>query len=274
VSIELMSAVWGCDELQSSELLCMLALSDWANEAGECWPSYPTLASRVRKSERTTMRLIANLEKAGWLTKDVRPGRTRHNSYRLNVARIYRQAGAEKHDTMSRYDAKKGDTMSRYDAGKRDISDIKRDISDIKRDIAMSPDPLEGSVRDDPSGGGGPASDAPAPPPAPKSSRHSPAVEAYRAMHERYPSKAQIGIIDAADIVDLERWRVAITAWAAMGYNPGNVAGQIEWYRDGVPERAGGNGRPAATDDDMAAALRTIQNECKPRGGGYGESAG
>lgn len=56
----------------------------------------------------------------------------------------------------------------------------------------------------------------------------------------------------ARTVTDLDRWRETVTAWQQAGYKPGNIGGQLEWYRDGIPgrrrwqDRSSASGRPAA----------------------------
>lgn len=52
LSIKIMSWVWDHSPYEGKALLLHLALADFANDAGECWPSQPTLASKARCTER------------------------------------------------------------------------------------------------------------------------------------------------------------------------------------------------------------------------------
>ena len=46
----------------------------------------------------------------------------------------------------------------------------------------------------------------------------------------------------AAEITDAEKWRQTMQAWSDHGYNPANIAGQIDWYATGIPQRGKTNG--------------------------------
>jgi hypothetical protein len=46
----------------------LLALADFANDRGECWPSVAKIAARARLSVRQTRRHLTTLERAGWIT--------------------------------------------------------------------------------------------------------------------------------------------------------------------------------------------------------------
>lgn len=58
-----------------------------------------------------------------------------------------------------------------------------------------------------------------------------PPVKAYRDLHNRWPSMAQMKLIDAAAVSDLGLWVRVLTTWAGRGYKPNNIEGQLEWYR-------------------------------------------
>jgi hypothetical protein len=68
-----------------------------------------------------------------------------------------------------------------------------------------------------------------------------PAVLAFAEFLPRgSPSAAQATAI-VTGVSDVERWRAVLTEWSLRGYNVGNVAGLLDWYRDGIPP----GGKPA-----------------------------
>lgn len=69
-----MSAVWGL-ALSDSDMLILLALADWSNDHGECWPSIAQLVDKTRKSERTIQGAIKSLCEAGHMTRTYIVGR-------------------------------------------------------------------------------------------------------------------------------------------------------------------------------------------------------
>jgi hypothetical protein len=74
MSIRIMSAAWEV-HLPDSEKLILLALADWSNDEGECWPSVARIAQKSSKSERTVQGALAKLEAAGHISRDQRLGR-------------------------------------------------------------------------------------------------------------------------------------------------------------------------------------------------------
>jgi hypothetical protein len=65
VSIKVMSWYWDNSAADGHLLLALLALSDWANDDGECYPSVKRIAQRIRRSVRATQDAIAELEQLG-----------------------------------------------------------------------------------------------------------------------------------------------------------------------------------------------------------------
>ena len=68
-----MRAVW-TSGLPPTARLVLLALADWADDAGRCWPSLPQIADKTGFTERTVRTAIAEVE-GQWLTREIRHGR-------------------------------------------------------------------------------------------------------------------------------------------------------------------------------------------------------
>lgn len=74
MSIRVMSAVWELS-LPDSEKIIALALADWCDDEGCCWPSVAQIVRKASKSERTVQGVLASLEDKGILKRDQRPGK-------------------------------------------------------------------------------------------------------------------------------------------------------------------------------------------------------
>jgi Helix-turn-helix domain len=61
MSIRIMSMVWADAPYRGSVLLLLLALAGWANEAGTCWPSLPTIAKKTRLGTRQVNNILKRL---------------------------------------------------------------------------------------------------------------------------------------------------------------------------------------------------------------------
>lgn len=172
MSITHMAVVWKLPDpdLRDAKLLTLLALADFANDAGECWPGQPTLAQRARVSERHVARIIVWLEENGYVEVLVKGNGKGHSSrYRLLLkGDILTPNGVTKGDKLSSNPRKKDDKSSpnhrqykkddnlspnappkddKVSGFKGDIGSAKGDIGDTKGDIAMSTEPpLEPSL--------------------------------------------------------------------------------------------------------------------------------
>ena len=78
MSIKVMIHVWEKSRHEGTELLAALALADWANDDGVCWPTICRIAQRTRVSERQATNVIHALEASGELY--VQRGRGRISS--------------------------------------------------------------------------------------------------------------------------------------------------------------------------------------------------
>lgn len=83
MSILISSKVWESGPEKQSQLLVMLALADFANDAGVCWPSMETLALKVRMTERGTRKIVGTLKADGWISVKIGGGRHGCNEYTL-----------------------------------------------------------------------------------------------------------------------------------------------------------------------------------------------
>ncbi|OGC90207.1 MAG: hypothetical protein A2W25_15495 [candidate division Zixibacteria bacterium RBG_16_53_22] len=79
---------------------------------------------------------------------------------------------------------------------------------------------------------------------SPKASTH-PAIVIYREVKRSYPRKElypmiieQVGDSQAA----LDLWRAVLIGWSAVGWNPMNVSGMLEFFRRGEIPKTNGNG--------------------------------
>lgn len=74
MSIRVMSAVWEI-ALPDSEKLIALALADWCDDDGKCWPSVAQIAAKCSKSVRTVQGALISLEGKGLLRRDMIAGK-------------------------------------------------------------------------------------------------------------------------------------------------------------------------------------------------------
>jgi hypothetical protein len=86
MSIRVMSEVWRSAPCEGTALIVLLALADFADDGGECWPSMPVVAKKARLEVRQAYRIMAQLQRAGLVSIEHRGGgRGLVNRYRLNI---------------------------------------------------------------------------------------------------------------------------------------------------------------------------------------------
>ena len=88
MSIRVMSSVWDDARTQAhTELLVLLALADWANDDGYCWPTISALAAKARLSERAVQQILGRLIATGRIRRIPGGGRGRANRYQVVTAK-------------------------------------------------------------------------------------------------------------------------------------------------------------------------------------------
>lgn len=85
MSIRVMNRVWEHAEYKESTLLILLALADFADDNGICWPEVPTLAAKARVSDRRAIDIIQVLEKEGAIVYQRGGGRGKRSLYGVLV---------------------------------------------------------------------------------------------------------------------------------------------------------------------------------------------
>jgi hypothetical protein len=89
VSIRVMSLIWDAyPGGGGSELLALLALADWSDDEGRCWPAVAAIAEKARLSRSQAQRVVHGLIGSGFVLVEGneyggKPGATRQ--YRINL---------------------------------------------------------------------------------------------------------------------------------------------------------------------------------------------
>lgn len=83
MSIRLMTAVWEREDLASTHKLVLLALADWANDEGLCWPSISRLAIKTSMAGRSVQRIIRQLEDMKFIRREEEIGKG--NRYWISI---------------------------------------------------------------------------------------------------------------------------------------------------------------------------------------------
>jgi hypothetical protein len=241
MSIDVMSTVWRQSKQKGSALLLLLSLADYADEKGVAFPSVDTLAGKVRMTPRNVQLLLRKLEADGEIVIKANAGPGGANRYRLTFQ------GGEKFSSQNGTDNGGG-------------GEIQREGGEIQRAKGVKPASPDPSLDPPVQQGQGEAAEPPAPPATPPSvaialdgetataepdpttpraMTEQPVIVAYRAVFQRFPSRAQMVQLLQHGISDLPRWERALTSWLMAGYNPLNIGGMFDWYDH--PERIAGS---------------------------------
>lgn len=89
MSIEAMTWAFKRKGLTPTEKIVLLALADWANDDGECYPGQTTIAEKCDVSERTVRSVLARLIEWGLIDSEERrrpDGYRTSNLYRLRTS--------------------------------------------------------------------------------------------------------------------------------------------------------------------------------------------
>src|SRR5690625_4948149 len=108
MSVRVMTMVWECDALEDkAELLVMLALADWSDDKGRCYPGMNAIAKKSRMSRRNAQYVLQRLrDERGLVSWEENRGRNNTNIYRINLEALRRSASS------------KGATTAHYKEGK------------------------------------------------------------------------------------------------------------------------------------------------------------
>ncbi len=97
MAVRVLSQVWDGYPGGGSELLALLALADWSDDEGRCWPSIAAIAKKTRLSRSQTQRTVHALIESGYVIVTGNetggaPGTTRQ--YRINLKALTSSAHA------------------------------------------------------------------------------------------------------------------------------------------------------------------------------------
>ena len=88
MSIKAMSWVWDNSPYEGVGLLVHLALADFADDQGVCWPSQKRISDKCKSSERHVRRIIKQMVDDGQIMiVEKSNGVTTNNKYRLLMDR-------------------------------------------------------------------------------------------------------------------------------------------------------------------------------------------
>ena len=131
MSFEVSNFYWDCcPGVKGSDRLVILALADYCNEGGWCYPSVPELARRCQFSDRGTQKILARLAAGGHIAVEAHQGmcRTRGSSTHKYHLLAYQRsrANAKGESTRSPFAAEKGEQIDEKGEPARSPFDVEK----------------------------------------------------------------------------------------------------------------------------------------------------
>jgi hypothetical protein len=83
MSVRVMSEVWQNSPYKGGTLLVLLALADWADDSGRCFPKIPAIAKKARLSEREVTRVLGDMVEEGVVEVATESSRGRGKVYQI-----------------------------------------------------------------------------------------------------------------------------------------------------------------------------------------------
>lgn len=93
MSIKVMSWVWENGPGTQAERLVLLAIADFCDDAGNCWPSMARIGEKACMTERGARGVVRRLESEGWLVVAIGGGRGGCSQYRITMGKPEAQTG-------------------------------------------------------------------------------------------------------------------------------------------------------------------------------------
>lgn len=93
MSIRVQSLIWEFAPYEGNTLLTFLALGDWADDEGFCWPRMEQLAKKSRQSIRSSQYAVSKLSKDGYLIRVCGSGKGNSNEFHINMQKLHLLSG-------------------------------------------------------------------------------------------------------------------------------------------------------------------------------------
>lgn len=243
MSIKVMTRVWEHAQHKESTLLILLALADFADDNGICWPEVPTLAAKARVSDRRATDIIQALEKDGSIVFKRGGGRGKRSLYGVLVGLNDEQKEKVKliHRNYFTENKTVKPAVRKGELQRKEKVNYSVNSSTVSaQQDASNPDPIrQGSVKEPSERGNEQKKQAQAP-------ARTPALLAY---FEAYPNERlnadQVEQINST-VVDISKWLDVLKYWKGSGYRAQSIPKMLDRYLTGATvanDRPGGNGR-------------------------------
>lgn len=146
MSVKIMAMVWDKSPASGSELLCLLAMADWANDqGGSLHPSVLTLAHKIRISESQTRRILHKFIEQGFLSvvgnaQGGKPGASRR--YQINVPKLLALPDIAETGSVDAHEPSETGSMDAHESAETGSVDARDGSHGCARRVApMTPKP-------------------------------------------------------------------------------------------------------------------------------------
>jgi hypothetical protein len=120
VSVETSNRVWKYSQKGGTPLLLLLAMADWSDDWGYCYPSIEQMAIKCRQTERNILNLIADLEQAGEIRRVAR-GKGGRGKFSGSVYQVIVGMSREEISASEQVSPKALDTFARINSGEMSL---------------------------------------------------------------------------------------------------------------------------------------------------------
>lgn len=263
MSVKVMARVWERSRHSGGALVLLLAMADFADDDGRCWPAVSTLATKSRMSERNARYALRALEASGEIRTVEGGGRSQTNGYVVTLDEV---RGTEKGGSPL---PERGQSLQGAKIAGGQPTSEKGGNPLPKKGQPIAPDPsltiIEPSEETETTDGA-PApvavGDAHADEPA-KREPLGPGSKLYKRLTRVTPNIEQRAQLDEAfEKYGPDRMESVIRDWLLKGYRKQNVKGMLNvlevGWRERRPSERGilASGRPVTADE--AAAIDQV----------------
>lgn len=244
VSLKVSQYVWKYSKHRGTTKLLLLALADFANDSGICWPSANTLSGRIGETERHTRALLKKLVEDGDLI--VAPGGGRGNTTKYGIATGMSEGQRSKLNSVLQntvpdnsvttetvISGVENSVLQRQETVISGVANEEPFDASASGETTKSDEGIRHEIRNiDPSYSLG-ALNAPRKQPEKKRNRdpnqQHPACLKFHEKTGYRPNRQQAADIVAA-VTDLELWDSAVAAWLGKGHKINDAKGMLDWY--------------------------------------------
>lgn len=120
MSVETSNRVWKYSQKGGTPLLLLLAMADWSDDWGYCYPSIEQMAIKCRQTERNILNLIIDLEQAGEMRRVAR-GKGGRGKFSGSVYQIIVGMSKEEISASEQVSPKALDTFAKINSGEMSV---------------------------------------------------------------------------------------------------------------------------------------------------------